>query len=551
MLPSCSYFTVMVSERWNCFPREGFVSAKGGRSPGPSRGFWPRRGPTYQDARVARSRSWMPVAFLLFMVVAIVVAAVGSTRVGRVIGVAAEHFLLYYAGVFALISLTAAVGIGLVATDRIIMSPANRVTAQAVHRAVSFGAVSFLAIHITSEIVARRSHAVDAVLPFLDHRRTFYLGLGTVASDILVLIAVTGILRRRFAETSPPWVWRLLHAMAYVAWPLGIWHGLLSGRQGKPYVDWSYGALVAAVGVALLVRLVAKDRSGQTAGQPIPERLAPPWPPAAGAAALGQAGFGTAHLAISSGAVPVSRPQQLALPAAPVTSAAADLRTARGEVVDRVEFGHDDARADFAYDDPRGHFHQDDPRGHFHQDDPRGHFHQDDPRGHFQPGDPRDYNEQDDLRGQFQPDEPRDYNQQDDLRRQFQPDDPREYNQQDDMRGHFQPDDPREYFQPGDPRGQFQPDDPREYNEQDDMRGHFQPGDPREYYRQDDPREYYQPDDPRGHFQPGDPREYYRQDDPRERFGQDEAPAFENDSSDYEETGPLPAVPYSRYGSRP
>src|SRR6266851_810935 len=402
----------------------------------------------------------MPVAFLLFMVVAIVVAAVGSTRIGRVVGAAAGHFLLYYAGVFTLISLTAAVGIGLVATDRIIMSPDSRVTAQAVHRAVSFGAVSFLAIHITTEILARRSHAVDAVLPFLDHKRTFYLGLGTLASDVMVFIAVTGIMRRRFAETSPPWVWRLIHAMAYVAWPMGIWHGLLSGRHSKPYVDWSYGALVAAVGVALLVRFVAKDRSGQTAGQPVPERLASAWPPAAGAAALGQAGFGTGHLAISSGAVPVGRPQQRGLPAGTGTQVTANLPADRGQVVDRVRFGHDETAADFAYDDPRGQYRQDDPREYIHQDDPREYIHQD---------------------------------------------------------------------------------DPREYIRQDDPRGHFPQDDPRGQYRQDDPREYLHQDDPRG--------QYY-QDDPREYLHQDEAPAFDNDSADYEETGPLPAVPYSRYGTR-
>jgi DMSO/TMAO reductase YedYZ heme-binding membrane subunit len=496
MLPSCSYFTVMVSERWNCFPREGIVSAKGGRSPGPSRGFWPRRGPTYQDARVARSRSWMPVAFLLFIVAAIVVVAVGSTRAGHVIGTAAGHFLLYYAGVFTLISLTAAVGIGLVATDRIIMSPDTRVTAQAVHRAVSFGAVSFLVIHITTEILARRSHAVDAVLPFLDHKRTFYLGLGTLASDLLVLIAVTGILRRRFAETSPPWVWRLMHAMAYVAWPMGIWHGLLSGRQGKPYVDWSYGALVAAVGVALLVRFVAKDRSGQTAGQPVPERMASAWPPAAGAAALGQAGFGTAHLAISSGAVPVGRPQQLALPAGSGTQVTANLPADRGQVVDRVQFGRDETAADFAYDDPGGHFHQDDPGGQYHQDDPREYIRQVDPREYYHQADPG---------GQYRQDDPRE---------------------------HFHQADPREYYRQDDPRGQFHQDDPREYYHRAD------PGGP---YRQDDLHEYVRQDDPRG---------YIRQDDPRERFRQDEAPAFENDSADYEETGPLPVVPYSRYGTR-
>ena len=469
----------------------------------------------------------MPVAFLLFIAVAIVVVAVGSTRVGHVIGVAAEHFLLYYAGVFALISLTAAVGIGLVATDRIIMSPASRVTAQAVHRAVSFGAVSFLAIHIASEILARRSHAVDAVLPFLDHRRTFYLGLGTVASDLLVLIAVTGILRRRFAETSPPWVWRLLHALAYVAWPMGIWHGLLSGRQSKPYVDWSYGALVAAVGVALLVRLVAKDRSGQTAGQPVPERMASPWPPAAGAAALGQAGFGTARLAIPSGAVPVGRPQQLALPAGTGTPVTADLPADRGQVIDRAQFArddaHDDAQADFAYDDSRGHFRQDDQRWQYRQDDPREYIRPDDPREYIRPDDPRGHFRQDDPRGHFH---------------------------QDDPRGHFHQDDPREYIRQDDPREYIRQDDPRGHFHQDDQRWQYPQDDPREYIRQDDPRGHFHQDDQRWQYPQDDPRDYIRQDDPRERFRQDEAPAFENDSADFEETGPLPAVPYSRYGTR-
>jgi hypothetical protein len=57
-------------------------------------------------------------------------------------------------------------------------------------------------------------------------------------------------------------------------------------------------------------------------------------------------------------------------------------------------------------------------------------------------------------------------------------------------------------------------------------------------------------DDPRGQYRQDDPRGHFHQDDPRGQYRQDEAPAFDNDSADYEETGPLPAVPYSRYGTR-
>ncbi len=210
-----------------------------------------------------------------------VLVIAGITATGHTIDMALMHFLLFYAGVFALIGLTAAVGVGLLASDRIVMTPSGRIIAQAVHRAVSFGAVGFLLIHIVTEIIAGRSQAADAVLPFLDQGRTLYLGLGTLASDLFLLILVTGILRARFATVRPTWAWRALHSAAYLAWVLGIIHGLLAGRTAKPYVDWSYGACVAAVGLALIVRVVAAGWVRETASSPVPE--APPWLTAGGA----------------------------------------------------------------------------------------------------------------------------------------------------------------------------------------------------------------------------------------------------------------------------
>jgi hypothetical protein len=241
-------------------------------------------------------------------------AAAGMTGPGHTIDMAVMHFVLFYAGVFALIGLTAAVGVGLLAADRIVMTPNRRIIAQAVHRAVSFGAMGFLVVHIVTEIMAGRSHPADAVVPFLGHRRMLYLGLGTLASDLFLLVLVTGIMRGRFATRRPTWMWRALHATAYVAWLLGIMHGLLDGRTAKPYVDWSYGACVAAVGIALIVRLVVAARVQETASSPAP--AAPPWMGAAGAGpwlpggAIAQIEPARAHPGV------VTRPP-LALPAAP------------------------------------------------------------------------------------------------------------------------------------------------------------------------------------------------------------------------------------------
>ena len=195
------------------------------------------------------------------------------------------RFMLFYAGVFALIALTTSVGIGLAATDRAIMSPGGPIAAQAAHRAASFAAVGFLAIHITVEVLAGRSQPADAVISFLGHGRTLYLGLGTVASDVVVLIVVTGLLRGGFANVRPAWTWRALHAISYVGWPLAILHGLLAGRTAKPYVDWSYGACVAAAALGLVFRFVAGGRVRETASSPAAG--SPSW------AEPGPAGLGT------------------------------------------------------------------------------------------------------------------------------------------------------------------------------------------------------------------------------------------------------------------
>jgi DMSO/TMAO reductase YedYZ heme-binding membrane subunit len=187
----------------------------------------------------------------------VVVFALVMTKPGRVMDAATQHFMLFYAGVFALIGLTASVGVGLLATDRIVMTPGHRVMAQAVHRAVSFGALAFLVIHIVTEILAQRVHVIDAVIPFLSPYRTFYIGLGTIASDLLLAIVVTSIFRKRFTAHGQAWRWRALHYSSYVAFVFGVLHGLLGGRAAKPYVDWCYGFAIAATALALVVRFLA------------------------------------------------------------------------------------------------------------------------------------------------------------------------------------------------------------------------------------------------------------------------------------------------------
>jgi hypothetical protein len=194
---------------------------------------------------------------VLIVGVAGIVLVLGMTSEGHHLDAATQHFMLYYAGVFALIGLTASVGVGLVATDRVILTPGHRVMAQAVHRAVSFGALAFLIVHIVSEILAQRVHAIDAFVPFLSPFRTFYLGLGTIASDLILMVVITSIIRKRFTAHGKAWRWRAIHYTSYLSFVFGVWHGLMAGRSAKPYVDWTYGFAIALVAMGLMVRYLA------------------------------------------------------------------------------------------------------------------------------------------------------------------------------------------------------------------------------------------------------------------------------------------------------
>ena len=200
------------------------------------------------------------------IVLVLLIFAATVTSAGHVVLAASQHFLLKYSGVFALLALTGSVCMGVVATNRIVMTPGHRVLAQAVHRATSFGALAFLIIHIVLEITAKHLeesttqhvHLLDAFIPFLSQYRTFYMAEGTIASDIIVLLVVTSILRRRFTSSGNAWKWRAIHYSSYAALILGVLHGLLAGRKAiGSFVYWSYGIVILLVALAVLVRILA------------------------------------------------------------------------------------------------------------------------------------------------------------------------------------------------------------------------------------------------------------------------------------------------------
>lgn len=108
-------------------------------------------------------------------------------------------------GVLSLVSLSAAVAWGLLATDRLFLSTRQRIVCQGVHRATAVASLGFLLLHGTVKVALGHVSLIGALIPFgLGVTGTAGLiGFGALAGLLMVLTAATGALRSAFAQPSP------------------------------------------------------------------------------------------------------------------------------------------------------------------------------------------------------------------------------------------------------------------------------------------------------------------------------------------------------------
>ncbi|WP_281251143.1 hypothetical protein [Streptomyces indicus] len=160
-------------------------------------------------------------------------------------------------GVLCLVALTCSIAWGLVASDRLFLSPKQRLLAQGVHRATAIAALGFLLLHGTVKLVLDHVSALGALVPFgLGVTGTDGLiGFGALAGLLMIVAGVTGALRSSFA--SPARIagrWRALHMLAYPAWCSALVHGLYAGRAPSTWVVVLYCLCLAGVAGALALR---------------------------------------------------------------------------------------------------------------------------------------------------------------------------------------------------------------------------------------------------------------------------------------------------------
>ncbi|MFG1995416.1 translation initiation factor III [Actinoplanes sp. NPDC048988] len=181
------------------------------------------------------------------------------------------YFFIYaefYMGVVALVSLSITIMIGLVATDRLVLSIRQRVLLQSAHRTTGVIAVGALFVHVWTKVVEEHIGIIDAFIPFLAAGNKLYIGLGTISGWLMVLVMWTGIARSRFVGRGKPWMWRSIHAISYLMWPIALVHGLSAGRPAATWVIVSYIVCILGVLIGLAVRLsVSLNRNKDFASQ--------------------------------------------------------------------------------------------------------------------------------------------------------------------------------------------------------------------------------------------------------------------------------------------
>lgn len=193
-------------------------------------------------------------------------------------------FLNRGTGVVLLVVFTLTTVLGVLATGRATSAWWPRFVTQGLHRTLSALSVLLLLAHA---VVAVVDEFVDirwwqVVVPFGGTYRPLWLGLGALSLDLTALLVATSLTRRWVSHRA----WVLVHRSAYLAWLLGVVHGIGIGTDtSRSWLAVTDLACLALVGLVAAARGVAVSRGLRARRRLVGGGSAPagdPWRAAAG-----------------------------------------------------------------------------------------------------------------------------------------------------------------------------------------------------------------------------------------------------------------------------
>ncbi|GIE15148.1 ferric reductase-like transmembrane domain-containing protein [Paractinoplanes ferrugineus] len=170
--------------------------------------------------------------------------------------------LWYFArgsGVVSLLLLTVVVALGIGSRSGRPAFGLPRFAVSLLHRNAALLAIVFLVGHVLSLLFDpyAQLRLLDTVLPFAGHYRPVWQGLGTLGFDLLVALVGTSLLRHRLGAR----VWRTVHWLAYLCWPVALLHGLGTGTDNGTWWLWAISIACVVVVVAALAWRISPNFS--------------------------------------------------------------------------------------------------------------------------------------------------------------------------------------------------------------------------------------------------------------------------------------------------
>lgn len=138
------------------------------------------------------------------------------------------------AGVTALVLMTISVAAGILTRSGRPLVALPRFGVTELHRNTALLGTGLIGVHLITLLADpyAQLRLIDFVVPFLGSYRPVWLGLGTLAVDLLLVVLLTSLLRHRLGLRA----FRVVHWTTYALWPIALAHGLGNGTDvGHPW----------------------------------------------------------------------------------------------------------------------------------------------------------------------------------------------------------------------------------------------------------------------------------------------------------------------------
>jgi len=159
-------------------------------------------------------------------------------------------------GITALAFLTISLGLGIATRSGRPLAALPRFAVADVHRFAALAGTLLVAMHLALLFFDpyAQLRLVDLLVPFLGAYRPQWLGLGTLAVDLLVVVIISSLLRHRLGVRT----FRMVHWLTYALWPIALAHALGNGTDaGHPWFLFFAGCCAIIVAAAVTWRLRA------------------------------------------------------------------------------------------------------------------------------------------------------------------------------------------------------------------------------------------------------------------------------------------------------